>query len=113
MGRSPGDPFPSGTRVWFRENPDAYTFAAANGIVSGGTVVGDEVVVGYNERRTPVRAADGREVMVPTVHLRSSPPRWLTNKERRKAPPKPRVRKEAIDPVYGVETTIFDHLAEA
>ena len=105
MSRSPGDPFEPGTKVWFRESPEAYVYARSNDITSG--VVAESGVID-NDHRTRVVSGE-KSAWVPTALLRSSPPRWATGKQRAKPTPKPHARKEAVDPAYGTELT-FDTL---
>lgn len=60
-----------------------------------------------------VRFADGTEEYVAQAHLRLTPPPGHGNERVKAKEVKPKVRKEAIDPALGTETTIFDHLEEA
>lgn len=93
--------------MWFRESPEAYAYSRSNDV--GGGIARESARRGA-EDRTLVEKTPGEFVWVPTALLRSSPPRWATGKQPKPKAPRPHVRKEAIRPEAGVETTIFDHL---
>lgn len=84
----------------------AYSWAKEIGCETG-VIASDPDAYG----KPVVRFDTGDERRVRPELLRRTPRPGINQlRDKAKAAAKPRKRKEAVDPRYGVETTIFDHL---
>lgn len=99
----PGPGFCPGKRVWLADTFDGARLARQFGEYNRDLTVADGTMDEYGQ--IPVRLGDGTVVRIAVRHLRLRP-----SVERAAPKLKPVVRKEAIAPEKGTETTIFDFL---
>lgn len=108
--KQPG--FAVGKRVWFVRDFNAEVVRKRGGLAHVGKITGKEHMTAAG-MAVEVTDAAGAVHVVATRHLRLSAPKGLNAAREKAKETTPPVRKEAIKPEFGTETTIFDHLAEA
>lgn len=100
-----------GHRVWFASTWDGVLLARKYAEYGVNMKIADHRPDAYG--RILVSLGDGTPERIAKAHLRLTPPPGESGAREKAKETKAPVRKEAIDPALGTETTIFDHLERA